>query len=143
MGEHSNNTQDVILEVKKVVHDIHLKISKYAVNLPSNIGDISLYLEFIQRLLEDINNLIKSTLSISVNIKIFEEVSDLDNKIKNLALRINMFVDKLLINPTSSPDSRFYIQMILDGLKRVKDYLIERGKKLKMLESRDSPKGYC
>jgi len=138
MGEHSNNTQDAISGVKKVVNDIQLKISKYALNLPFNIGDISLYLEFIQKLLEDINNLIKSTLSLDINIKASKEIDDLDNKIKNLALRINMFVDKLLINPTSSPDSRFYIQMILDGLKRMRDYLIEKDKKLKMLESKES-----
>jgi hypothetical protein len=131
MGEPSDRIVNTLSEVKKVIGDIRIKISKYALNLPFSIGDISLYLEIIQKILGDIDDIIDSAISKSVEAVRVEEIDKLDAKIKDLSVKINLFVDKLLINPTSSPDSRFYIQMILDGLKRLKELLIERDRKLK------------
>lgn len=129
MSEESGSTSIDKDKLIKLLDEMRASLSGYLSDIRGLSNDLLLYIEIINRLSRDIGELSRSisetTLENLPATKI-KELSNTDEKIYKLSLGIYDLINKISGRPLNIADQRFYIQMLLDGLKRLKELLEER-----------------
>ena len=129
MSKGSDNTSIDRDKLIELLDEMRASLSGYLSDIKGLSSDLLLYIEIINRLSRDIGELSRSisetTLENLSAIKV-KELSNTDEKIYKLSVGIYDLINKISGRPLNIADQRFYIQMILDGLKRLKELLEER-----------------
>jgi len=129
MSEGSGSTSIDKDKLIKLLDEMRASLSGYLSDIKGLSSDLLLYIEIINRLSRDIGELSRSISETPLDnlpaTKI-KELSNTDEKIYKLSLGIYDLINKISGRPLNIADQRFYIQMLLDGLKRLKELLEER-----------------
>ncbi len=131
----SKKSNDVLMKwIIDSINRIAGKLSRFISSYTSRTGDLGLLFELIRevssRIIQDINDRYLN----EYPSKAMEEectLIELDYKIVSIMRKIEALSDEIMFSGGLIGDARFKLDMILEGLKRVGDLMLQRSQLIK------------